>query len=195
MKKLVLTLIVGAGLTVGTFAQSMLTIDNLDGTGDATATSLGLFFDGALAPYTGSTINVTVLGGPDAGSLTQILNGSMIYSGTAGVYLDSTFGTYDVSGISAGAAAVLQVQAWVGSATDYGSALTTDQFWAYNGTTLVPANTFTFDNPTGGGGTPQSPPKSMDGMPAMVLAVPEPATFALFGLGALGLLIFRRRKN
>jgi hypothetical protein len=31
-------------------------------------------------------------------------------------------------------------------------------------------------------------------VPGLVVSVPEPATFALFGLGSLGLLFFRRRK-
>lgn len=32
-------------------------------------------------------------------------------------------------------------------------------------------------------------------VPGLVVTVPEPATFALFGLGSLGLLFFRRRKE
>jgi hypothetical protein len=121
---------------------------------------------------------------------------ALFYSGVPGVFLDPTFSTYNVPGVAPGQPAVLQVIAWRGSAPTYEAAAAIDRFCAWNGTTYVPANAFTFINPTGGGGTPPGPPKSLDGMPAMAIyleCVPEPSTAALAVLGMVTLLILRRR--
>lgn len=193
MKKLVLTL-TAIGFSASVFAQTMLTLDNLSGAGTATATSAGLFFNLDGTAYTGD-LKLTVLGGASAGSLTPIAsNLTMLYSGTPGVYLDTTFATYNVAGVAAGAPAILQVQPWRGAATSFAAAAGADQFYAWSGSAQVRADQFTFTNPTGGGGQPPGPPKSLDGMPAMQLAVPEPSSIALAGLGAAALLMYRRRK-
>ena len=109
-------------------------------------------------------------------------------------YLDPTGNSYPVPGVPLGGTATLNVQAWRGSATSYASAGEYDRFWAWNGFALAPASSFTFLNPTGGNGVPPALAKSLDGMPAMELIIPEPSTFALAGLGAVALLICRRRK-
>lgn len=194
MKKLVLTLAV-IGCTAGAFAQgTMITIDNLNGAGSKTATSNGLFFDGAGNPFTGA-MKLSLLGGANSASLTGIATVNMLYSGVPGVYLDDSFGTYNVNGVAPGGVATLQVQAWTGSANSFATAAGTEKFNAWNGTQLVGGDTFTFTQATGGGGTPPGLPKSLDGMPAMQLVIPEPSTIALAGLGAAALLIYRRRQN
>ncbi len=57
--------------------------------------------------------------------------------------------------------------------------------------------TLAFNNPTGAGGAPPSPPANMVGWladnPLNLTAIPEPSTFALLGLGALGMFLFRRK--
>lgn len=198
MKKIALTLIAVAGISAGALAQGTITADNLNGTGGPTATSFGLFFNNDGSVYTGSSINMTLLGGADAGSLAELItltgaNGPISFGG--GVYVDPTAGTYTINSVAPQADAVLQVLAWVGSAATYGAAAQADQFWAYNGSTYVSADTFTFTNPTGGTGAPPKIPQSLDGMPAMMMVVPEPATIALAGLGLASLLAFRRRRN
>lgn len=200
MKKLVLTTIACVGLTASVLAQgSMLNVNNFQGAGGPTATSFGLFFNSSGNPYTGASITATVLAGPDAANLAALTSGpggmnagTMLFA-APGVYFDQTFQTYNVAGVAAGANATVQVQAWADGAASYGASA--DKFYAWNGATYVDASTFTFVNPTGGGGTPPGLPKDLDGMPAMSLQViPEPSVLALTGLGLGTLLLFRRRK-
>jgi hypothetical protein len=199
MKKLVLAVIAVVALSVNVFAQGVqITLDNLNGAGGRTATANGLFFNGNGTAVTSGTINLTVLGGADAGSLQPVANltglNALFYSGVPGVFLDPQFGTYNVPGVANGGTATLRLLAWRGGAAAYSAAATTDQFYAWSGSAEVTGSSFTFTQATGGGGTPPGPPKSLDGMPAMVLQVPEPSTMALAGLGAAAMLIFRRRK-
>jgi len=198
MKKLVLTL-TAVGFSASMFAQTMLTLDNNNGTGGPSATSLGRFFNADLTPRTGGSIHATVLGGAVGGSLTPIAsNLQWDYAGLPGVYGDSTFGQYDVAGISPGATASLTVMAWIGNAGSYAAASALEKFYAATGpSTWVDASTVKFNNTTGGAGVPPAItfPSSLDGMPSMVLVVPEPSTLALAGLGAAALLAYRRRNN
>lgn len=199
MKKLVLAVIAVVALSVNVFAQGVqMTIDNLNGAGGRNATANGLFFNANGTAVSSGTINVVVTGGPDAGSLQPVASltgaGALFYSGVPGVFLDPTFGTYNVTGVANGANATLRVLAWRGAAASYSAAAFTDQFYPWSGSAEVNGNSFTFTQGTGGGGVPPGPPKSLDGMPAMVLQVPEPSTMALAGLGAVAMLIFRRRK-
>jgi hypothetical protein len=39
-----------------------------------------------------------------------------------------------------------------------------------------------------------NPPNAMATVPGLIVAVPEPSTFALLGLGSLAMLMFRRRQ-
>jgi len=193
MKKLILTAIAVVGIAASTFAQGTITIDNLTGAGNSQATSGGLFFNSDLTPFTG-VLNITVLGGASAGSLSPIatLTGSAMFGLGNGQYFELAGTTYPVSGVALGATATLQVLAWTGAAATFAAAGPLEQFWAWNGTTLVNPTTFSFPNPTGGGGDPPGLPKGLEGMSAMVMVVPEPSTLALLGLGVLGLL-FRRK--
>jgi hypothetical protein len=203
MKKLVLTAVTVIGFSASMLGQSQITIDNTQGAGNNHASSLGLFFNADGTVFTGATINAVLMGGNgSAGNVIASLTGAnAMISGGGGVYLDSTFGTYDVPGVANGGTATLSLSAWRGAANSYASASTTDKFYAWNSgiAGYVDASAFTFTSPTGGGGAPPGPPKSaLDGMPAMQLGaaiVPEPSTLALAGLGAAALLAYRRRNN
>jgi hypothetical protein len=195
MKRLVLTVIAVVGISGSVFGQGTISADNLNGAGNATANAFGLFFDQTGAPYTGATLNVTILGGPDASSLSPVatfVGPTALVSGGGGVYLDPSGASFVVPGVGSQANATLRVLAWRGSSLTYAGAAFTDQFWVRQ---TIDPNTFTFINGTGGPTPPPTKlPQSLDGMPAMVLAVPEPSTLALAGLGAVGMLLFRRRK-
>ena len=199
MKKLILTAVLLGGLSASVLAQGTISVDNLNGAGTTSATSLGLFFNTA-GPYNGSAINAVLLGGASAGSMSPIASftgAGALFGFGGGVFADPNGLTYAVNGVALGGTATLQLQAWIGASSSYALAAPGEQFGAWNGNAFVAGNTFTFTNPTGGNGVPPALPKSLDGMPAMQLGlavIPEPSTMLLAGLGAASLLIFRRRK-
>jgi hypothetical protein len=192
MKNAILTVVAVAGLSASAFAQGTIAVDNLNGRGDIHATSFGLFFDENGAQY-GGNLTLDILGGPSSTSLQAVGHFNMISFG-GGVFVDPSGTAFAVPGVALSGIATLQVQAWRGAATSYATAGAFDQFQAWNGQAFVDARTFTFTQPTGGGGAPPALPVSLDGMPAMALVVPEPSTIALAGLGAAALLMYRRRK-
>jgi hypothetical protein len=144
---------------------------------------------GNISLYSG-TLSIEVLGGASAASLTPIVTlvGSQggTINGGPGLFFDSNGGTYAVPGVALSGTATLQVEAWDGNFTSYAAAVAggADYF-----------TTQPFANATGGGGTPPATPVDLLGMPAVVLATPEPSTIALGGLGAAALMFFRRRNK
>jgi len=195
MKKQILTGIIALGTAAGALAQSSITFDNSGANAAGTVTSPDhgqLFVNGV--PL-GQDINLTLLGGANAGSMSTIAT-YLLADGTAdldwgflatpGQFADPNGNVYAVNGVAAGGTATLQVEAWLGLDTSYAAALA-------DGSAVGTSGIYT--SPTGGttaGGA--IPPVSIgDNMPAFnVKAAPEPATFALLGLGASSLLLFRR---
>jgi len=114
--------------------------------------------------------------GPSFGILTS--GGSEVYDpgaghGVGGYYLVPDFA---INGWTAGTAVSFQI---VASGAGINSALSRSPVWTEAGSVIAPvanpANTGTFSAGLG-------------------IVVPEPTTFALAGLGAAGMLIFRRRR-
>jgi len=186
MKKTLTALAFAAGLSTGVYAQGTITLDNSFNTSLSTAaTANGLVFEnGALY---GGNVSITMLAGPVGGSLTPIVT----ILGTAnggdgdggGQFTDfSANGVYNLAsaGVAAGAVAEIELEFWTGTGPSYTSPGSPNAF-----------DIVTFDNPTGGGTTP---PTTLTGMPAVILASPEPSTIILGGLGAAALLALRRRK-
>jgi hypothetical protein len=193
MKKILSTLAVLAGAVVTIYAQGQISIGNDANVNTSpTATSGGLFFQnvgGVVSLLTSGTINVQVNGGASAGSMSTIavLTGvnALSYNFSPGTFADFNGTTYAVTGVALNGTATLEIYAWLGNFASYAAAVSGGAYTAYSGP---------FSNATGGGGNPPATPAGLVGMPAMILAVPEPATIALLGLGAASLLIFRRRK-
>ena len=187
MKKLFLSLSL-TGITISAFAQgSLIAIDNnLNANASITATAGGLFFFG-VTPIA-QDFNLALYGGTDSTALTLIksISGAAAVGANAfgmGTFTDPTGGTYAVPGTTAASTtAFFQIEAWTGAATSWAAAAAAG---LPNGKSLV------FSNPVA---APPNATPDLTGMPAIIIAVPEPSTFALAGLGAAALLIFRRRK-
>jgi len=190
------------GIAAGVFAQGQITFDN----GGATNFFVGATNAGAVFVKTGSTtalvnqdINVALLGGASAGSLSQLAvlqlqgnglgQGDVTGIGTPGVFTDLSGALITIPGTGANGNAFFQVEAWTGNALTYAAAQA-DGTSAWG---ITPV----FVNPTGG--TAPVAPADLTGMPSLVLTTPtvtpEPTTLALCGLGAASLLLFRRKKS
>jgi hypothetical protein len=191
MKKLILTgLLVGA--VASAFAQGQVTLRNIFNSDTSpTATSNGLFF---FQPVGGSPnliqtdFNAVFYGGSSAANLGLLAsfigpNAVGVNAAGAGTFFSSTIAT--VPGVPSGSG-TFKVEAWIGTEGTYAEAVN-------NGRA---AGTLTFQNPVGNPlASPPDVPPDLTGMGAVILtAVPEPSTFALAGLGAAALLIFRRRR-
>lgn len=178
------------------YGQGTIAGNNINGAGTLFSTNFGRFFDLAGVPQSGTPINITILGGPDANSLSPIVTlqgANALVSVSLGRYTDPSGSAYTVPGVPSGQPATLRILAWIGSATTFENSnpVAGEQFWPFNGTIFIPPQTFTFVNPTGG-----ATPASLDGMPGMwrILDAPEPSSTILIGLGA-GIVWLLRRKQ
>jgi len=208
MKK---SLLIGAavfGLAATTFAQGVFFVDNTDnyGTGStSTSTSGGQFWlqtsTASPAVLMASDFNLAVLGSTSAnGTYSTIVTFLLSDSTAVGLTTDAAPGcvfngtSYGIPGTQPnGINGWIELQAWTGDYSTYAAAQAAGQYVGQSG-----GQTLTGFNLANLGGTSTAgafTPPGLDPMPAIVLsAVPEPATFALAGLGAAALMIFRRRK-
>jgi hypothetical protein len=191
MKKILLSAML-VGLAAGAYAQGQINLGNISNSGTGpTATTGGLFWldtDGAAGPNApvliGTDFNVDFYGGSDANSL--VLLKSLVASGGGaaggpGTFLDLSGQAVTIPGTTT--SGFFRIDAYSGGST-FATA-------AFNASSPV------FNNPLGNSAaSPPGTPTDFTGMPAVVLlpTIPEPGTFALAGLGAAALLIFRRRK-
>jgi hypothetical protein len=191
MKKLLTTGLL-VGLAVSAFAQGQINLSNSGNTNQSpTATSSGLFFfnNGSGPVLANADFNASFYGGTDAASLVLLKT----ISGAAAIGVNA-FGPGTFTDLSGNFVSIpgsltsgfLRIDAWLGPAADYNSA------------TGIKGTSGAFSNPLGNPqAQPPGTPTDLANMPAVVLAgavIPEPSTFALAGLGAAALLIFRRRK-
>jgi hypothetical protein len=199
MKKLILSAALVVGMAASVLAQGQVYFDiSNNSSSSSTAASGGVFWIqllGATQPtLLGQDVNAVLMGGSSASTLAPIAT-LLLSDGTAagditflgnGVFSDNSGAGYAVAGVSTGGAGFFQIEAWTGNFSTLAAALASGT--AYTGTSTV------FSTPVGGASGSGQPAKSLDGAPAIILTIPEPSTFALAGLGAAALLIFRRRK-
>ena len=205
MKKLIVTGIAVAGLAVGAFGQGELQLQNESLTSsidDGTAGTLYAFGSPLTIQvyYLGTGADPAIWNGP-GGSTTSASAAYAALTGLSGAKLEATqagtvnslawgdgyfnFGVVNLNDAPAPATAVTWTIGLVGfNGSD----------WAHS--TKGGVVTFTMT-----GSTTAAIPVTMDGWDALPVQhdlvmspVPEPATFALAGLGAAAMLIFRRRK-
>jgi hypothetical protein len=211
MKKLIVTTIAAVGLATGAFAQGTLDMGNAstggyinDYQGNAYVGSLafqifvvsagldGQISDGTLASAVSlynSVISGATFGAPELSISGASSSGQAGYAGDIipGVF---SYGTGALPHVALGGSAELALVFFTGTA------------WGAPG---GQEGVVVFHNGTGGDGSPiPNPPVKLVGWDAAPLnsanlqlalvPVPEPATFALAGLGAAAMLIFRRRK-
>jgi len=193
MKRTVLAMAVGVvgGLAALTSAQGqgLIQLDNYASSGNlvsylgspiGTGYTVGLYWVagsvvGSIANDPSGTADPATLGGG-----LQLATGPNSTTPTSGGGYFSATGNFQLTGVSAGQQATFEVIAYNGA--------------SYSAATIR-GHSGAFAMAVGSG----SPTVQVGlGMPAFscftVAAVPEPATFALAGLGGLSLLLFRRRK-
>lgn len=185
MKKLLLA-IVAIGASVGVLAQGTVNFDTSFAALGGPIPGLPIYDADGTTPLSGDSAWAQLYAGPDAGSLAPI--------GAAVNFLTGDFagiiaaGTRAIPTVAPGAAAIIDVRAWeAAGGASYEAALA--------GGFKVGANSLgggTFSVLTGGAGTPPSLPANLVGFQSFSL-VPEPSTTALGILGAVALLLRRRK--
>ena len=203
MKKTLVTMAVAA-FAISSFAQGTLLVLNTSGSsfrsqiygpqaGDPSQSLTGNSAAGVPAGstvYTGGTLagsgfTFAVYYGAstvvDPSTLTLLVTAPFRTGGAAG--LIAPIPDVVLNGVAPGASAQLQVRAWDnagGTITSFANAVTKGSSAMFLSQPL-------------GGGIVSSP--DMTGWTSFnIYTVPEPSTFVLVGLGAAGLMIFRRRK-
>lgn len=204
MKK-ILALTAVATLAISAFGQGIVQFNNLSPTRfnirDSDGTT-GLAGSGFRAALLGGAVGSTawsvstsgVVSGSGLSLLTSPDTGNSWLSFRTGAGAGVVAGgdpNRTVTGVNWGGSAVIQMVAWSGTSADWSSAVSA-ALTPGSGVRIGASNPITVTLPTG----PTDPNLAyLVGMQSFnIIAVPEPSTLALLGLGAVSLLAIRRRK-
>jgi len=182
MKKTLTTLVcLLAG--VAAFAQGTVNFANLVGT----TLNQPIFHNDGTTRLASGTFMAQLLGGSSAANLAPIGTTAFLSGGGAGYFLG---GTQVIPGVLEGGVAFIQIRAWdttKGATYALAFASGAGDAWGASGVFSVTTGAPTANPPT--------TPATLVGLTSFNLnPIPEPTTFALAGLGAAALLLFRRRK-
>jgi hypothetical protein len=157
----------------------------------------------ATGQYSGSSTLAALLAAPGFNAAESLLIPAAIGSPAplslvsfrTGIAAGYTMGgvTATANNVARDGNATLEMVAWDNSSGNYSTWALAEPAWALG--LIAAGKSGTFNEVLGGTGIPPN----LDGLQSFNLyyalhAVPEPSTFALAGLGAAALLIFRRRK-
>lgn len=211
MKKLILSTVLMAGMTVASYGQGTVLMSNVGNTDtSSTATTSGMYFIDQDGPGAGTPIlmdynvnnawdhmSINLYAGTTTSSMSLIASilgtdyatyGYLTSTGPGESVFQDLTGADINTGLTAGAVVWLMQEVWLSdSFTSFADAVADGG--AFTGTS-------TWQNASGGVGTPPftSPAEAFTTMPATILTyVPEPGSFSLLGLGA-AMMFIRRRK-
>jgi hypothetical protein len=192
MKKLIVTTLASLA-AVAVFGQGQVAFVNLNGAAGVNAPVLdGLNTTLRLA---GANYQAGLFAGSTSTSLAYIGNATPFLTAGGAGYFNG--GATTLAGIPGGSTVWLQVVAWdatlKGTATgaSWAQATAFDAAGANDVWGMSKVFSVVAADPTT---SPPQTPSALVGLQSFALSVPEPSTFALMGLGAAALMIFRRRK-
>jgi len=205
MKRILLTGLVLAGLSASVFAQGWFDLDTSSMNNGITTDTQGNWYTGTAGFEVWELNSATLPAGinsaangaaykmlqTDGFSMEQTLTGQSVADGVF------TYGDIKMKDVSpAGSTVVVALAAWTGAATSWSTAVGLPNAKAGVIAFVQPTSDYTAGPPTptaplfvGGASTWTTPAQDL-----VMTTVPEPSMFALAGLGAAALLIFRRRK-
>jgi len=201
MKKLVTITLASVLVASAAYGQGTVLFKNYYG---SVANDPAVWNSAHTAKITGTQYIAGLQSGSASGSLTEVAGATAPFftqAAAAGFFQD---GTVSLANVAGGATAFLKVEIWDTTLNGTTTGATFAQAQAYalaNGLANEWGLSAQFSIPTGNpNGVPPTPANQFNtGVDPMLgfnmAAVPEPSTFALAGLGAAALMIFRRRKQ
>jgi len=204
MKKVLLATFIAGGLVASAYAQGQIQFSTGPG---------AVLFNGASLP-TGNPASVGTYGELNIAAYAATAGTALPLTATAAAALPSAWvesttvehaiaplpgavpgTTWTDNAVGPGGTAQVEILAWTGTFGDWNSALAAGTgLFAWTGSALS-GGQLSWSQLTGNGNTvaAQVPPSGAVNQ-LVFQTIPEPSTFALAGLGAVALLIFRRRK-